>query len=379
MNRRLVGPTVIASLLCLLVLQHMVFAGKGWSLLEVLGKVLSVVVAIFTPPAPVSSFFYTYLALPFAVVGTAFVVLWMILVGARRSMRQVTPEAGAPIWELPITGDSAAASEPLEDAPELSWSLPTFRFNCLRSKLVLGFLAISLFVAVAAASITYSYLHGAAERAAKARAGVTAMAINAMAVWHIDGRRYQELRDALAKATTRPAVAYAYVEDGDGKMIAHAPKDLPNQLTRRPSLAPRLVTGEQVVGYGNEMVYDFAQRSGVNNRFVVHLGIWQDSVVAETWSVLGPILLAAVLLILGAAAAFSVLLRDLHRPLLELVEQSARISGGDFSMTLATKRDDELGELARSVERMRSSLRAVLSRIGTEPTTTQSDWQRRTS
>jgi len=264
----------------------------------------------------------------------------------------------------------------VEDAPELSWSLQTFRFNCLRSKLVLGFLAISLFVAVAAASLTYSYVHRAVERGAKARAGVTAMAVNAMVVWHVDGRRYQELRDELVRATTRPGIAYAYVEDGDGKLVAHAPKDLPNHLIRRPGLAPRLMTGEQLVSYRDEWIYDFAQRSGTNNRFVVHLGVWQDSVVAETWAVLGPILLAALLLMLGAAAAFVVLLQDLHQPLLELVEQSARVSVGDFSVALATKRDDELGELARSVERMRSSLRAVLARIGAEPTAAPTDRQR---
>ena len=139
------------------------------------------------------------------------------------------------------------------------------------------------------------------------------------------------------------------------------------------------MTGEQLVDYRHEVVYDYAQRSGVNNRFVVHLGIWQDSVVVETWLVLGPILLAVFLLTLCVAAIFSILLQDLHRPLLELVEQSARISKGDFSVSLATKRDDELGDLARSLERMRSSLRAVLSRIGTEPTATRSDRQMRSS
>jgi HAMP domain-containing protein/uncharacterized membrane protein affecting hemolysin expression len=377
MKRRLIGPTVIATTLCLVLLQHLFFGDKGWSLLGVLGKVLSVVGAILTPPESVSSFFYTNLALPLAVVVTALVVLWMILAGARKTMRQVTPDAEAPIWELPVTSDTTPASEPLDDAPELSWSLPAYRFNCLRSKLVLGFLAISLFVVVAAASFTYSYLHRAVERGAKARAGITAMAVNATAVWHVDGKRYQELRDELVKTTTRPAVAYAYVEDSDGKLIAHAPKDLPNHLIRRPLLEPRLMTGEQLVGYRNEIVYDYAQRSGLNNRFVVHLGIWQDSVVAETWSVLGPILLAVILLILCAAAVFLVMLRDLHRPLLELVEQSTRISKGNFSVALATKRDDELGDLARSLERMRSSLRAVLSRIGTEPTATPSERQRR--
>ena len=42
------------------------------------------------------------------------------------------------------------------------------------------------------------------------------------------------------------------------------------------------MTAEQLVGYRGEIVYDFAQRSGLNNRFIVHLGIWQDSVAVET-------------------------------------------------------------------------------------------------
>ena len=377
MKRRLVGPTVIASLICLALLQHHFFADQGWSLLQVLGKVLSVFVAILTPPEQVSSFFHAYLALPLAVVLAALIVLWMILVSARKTMRQVTPDAEAPIWEFPITRDTKPASEPVTDARELSWSLHAFRFNCLRSKLILGFLAISLLVTVAAASFTYSYLHRAMERGAKLRAAATAMAINAMVAWHVDGKRYQELRSELIKATARPAVAYAYVEDGDGKLVAHSPNDLPSQLVRQPGLERRLMTAEQLVDYRNEVVYDFAQRSGLNNRFVVHLGIWRESVAIETWSVLGPILLTVVLLILSTAGVFGILLQDVHRPLLVMLEQSTRMSKGDFSVALATKRSDELGDLARSLERMRSSLRAVLSRIGAEPTATPSDRQRR--
>ena len=136
------------------------------------------------------------------------------------------------------------------------------------------------------------------------------------------------------------------------------------------------MTGEQSVNYRDENVYDYAERSGLNKRFVVHVGIWQDSVIVETWSVLGPILLAIIVLVLGVAVIFTFLLRDLHRPLLRLVQQATRISKGDFSVNLANQRDDELGDLARSFERMRSSLRAVLARIGTESRGAPSDRQR---
>ena len=131
--------------------------------------------------------------------------------------------------------------------------------------------------------------------------------------------------------------------------------------------------------YRGEIVYDYAQRSGLNNRFVVHLGIWHDSVAAETWAVLGPVLLLGLLVVAGAAWVFIVLLRDSHRSLLELVEQSERIGRGDFSASVGTKRVDELGDLARSMERMRSSLRAVLARIGTAPAVTEQNNRQRQS
>ncbi len=375
MKRRLVGPTVVILLFSFLLLQHHLLRDKGWSVIEMLSKVMTVLGVIFTPPGEVGIFFHEHMALPMVVLGAAFVVLWLFIAGARRAMLQATLSAESSVWEVPAVDAPILADEP-GPPPELSWSLQSFRYNCLRSKLIVSFIAIGLFVAIAASSITYSYLYRAAERSVKVRAGIAAMAVNATTVWHVDGQRYQELREELAKVISRPAVAYAYVEDGLGKLIAHAPKDMPNHLSRRPSLEARLMTAEQLVRYRSEIVYDHAQRSGLNNQFVVHLGIWHDSVAAETWAVLGPVLLLALVVVACAAWVFIILLRDSHRSLLELVEQSERIGRGDFSASVGTKRVDELGDLARSMERMRSSLRAVLARIGTAPSVAEQNRQR---
>lgn len=375
MKRRLVGPTVVILLFSFMLLQHHLLRDKGWSVIDVLGKVMTVLGVIFTPPGEVGIFFHEHLALPMVVLGAALVVLWLFITGARRAMLQATQTAESSVWVIPAVDAPILADEP-GPPPELSWSVQSFRYNCLRSKLIVSFIAIGLFVAIAASSITYSYLYRAAERSVKVRAGIAAMAVNATTVWHVDGQRYQELREELAKVISRPAVAYAYVEDEVGKLIAHAPKDMPNHLSRRPSLEARLMTAEQLVRYRSEIVYDYAQRSGLNDQFVVHLGIWHDSVAAETWAVLGPVLLLALVVVACAAWAFVILLRDPHRSLLELVEQSERIGRGDFSASVGTKRVDELGDLARSMERMRSSLRAVLARIGTAPSGTEQDRQR---
>jgi HAMP domain-containing protein len=375
MKRRLVGPTVVITLFCFLLLQHHLLRDKGWSVIDILGKVMTILGVIFTPPDELGMFFRDHLALPMVVAGAALVVLWLFVAGARRAMLQATLGAESSVWVTPAVDAPILADEP-GPPPELSWSLQSFRYNCLRSKLIVSFIAIGLFVAIAASSITYSYLYRAAERSTKARAGIVAMAVNATAVWHVDGGQYRQLREELAKVISRPAIAYAYIEDDVGKLIAHAPKDMPDHFARRPSLAPRLMTAEQLVRYRSEIVYDHAQRSGLNDRFVVHIGVWHDSVAAETWPFLGPVLLLGLLVVAGAAWVFIVLLRDSHRSLLELVEQSERIGRGDFSASVGTKRGDELGDLARSMERMRSSLRAVLARIGTAPSVTDQNRQR---
>ena len=348
MRRRLIGLTVIAVSLCLVLLQQ-----------------------FFVGDERIAHF-----ALPITLGVTALMILWTILDGARKRIGKATPVAEAPIWELPVVGATSRTVESSAEAPASSGSLAAFHFNCLCSKLIVGFLAISLFIAVAAATFTYSYFHHAVERAATARAAITATTVNFLVLRHVDRQKYKELRGELAEATSRPAVAYAYVEDGEGKLLAYAPQGLPSHLTRRQRLGAGLMTGEQAVTYRDENVYDYAERSRLNKRFVVHVGIWQNSVIVETWSVLGPILLAIIVLVLGVAVLFTFLLRDLHRPLLRLVQQATRISKGDFSVNLANQRDDELGDLARSFERMRSSLRAVLARIGAESREAPSDRQR---
>lgn len=371
MNRKLLGPTVIVTLASLLLLQQWVFADSSWSVLAIIMRVVSTLVTIVTPPEPVTKFFFEHLALPTLLIGLALLALWLLLVGGKKAMRQVTPEVGSSSWLAPAGREPGVESEsPL--LAETSWSMQTFRFNCLRSKLILSFVAIGAFITIAACSIAYSYLHRALARAATERAAIMALAVNTTASAHVSGRRFKELRDDLARAVAQPTVAYAYVEDGGGKLIEYAPADLPSQLVKRPGLDPQQAVAANPARYRNEMVIDHAQRSAVAPRSVAHVGFWQDSVSAQTWAILGPILLVVFVVVLGVAGLFVYLIRDIHRQLLSLVEQSARISKGEFTVPLVTSRADELGDLARSVERMRSSLRAVLSRVGSEPPVTQS-------
>ncbi len=67
---------------------------------------------------------------------------------------------------------------------------------------------------------------------------------------------------------------------------------------------------------------------------------------------------AAALLLAGMLAAF--LAGRLSAPIRELADATQRISKGDFSVNISTRRDDELGELATSFEQMAGTLRETM-------------------
>jgi len=66
--------------------------------------------------------------------------------------------------------------------------------------------------------------------------------------------------------------------------------------------------------------------------------------------------------VFGALAALS-LSRGVRGAILYLLRATDRISHGDFEREVELKRDDELGQIARAVERMRVSLREAMERL----------------
>jgi HAMP domain-containing protein len=57
------------------------------------------------------------------------------------------------------------------------------------------------------------------------------------------------------------------------------------------------------------------------------------------------------------------------------VDRASRISKGELDLEIGLRESDEVGDLARSFERMRSSLHAVLTRLENEDFVEQSNEQ----
>jgi HAMP domain-containing protein len=101
----------------------------------------------------------------------------------------------------------------------------------------------------------------------------------------------------------------------------------------------------------------------------VHVGFWGDAVEKEIRSALFPLIgIIAIAPFVGALLSF-LLAHWIVRPLVGLTEIADKVTMGDLETSVSgecVRSRDEIGDLARSLERMRSSLKAAMLRLGRE-------------
>ncbi|MBM2803605.1 MAG: ATP-binding region ATPase domain protein [Deltaproteobacteria bacterium] len=373
MKRRLIGPTIVTLVLTGLVADHLFFSQSPWSVVNFLVKVVTILGAIFKPVLdPKNLAWLDDLLVPVTMVALAFILLWLAVARAKRAMSQATPDAESfvPLAEQAQLSEIRQAIESLTGG-ELETKQPP-QFPLIR-KLACGFSAIGIVFGVAAYVIVFVHFSRVYEKELVSRAQVTTIALTDLVRHRQATKSANEIADDVKKYAAIKAVAYVYVEDAKGAIIAHTPKDLPRHLNRDfPKSAERAVDGVNVQ-YRGQGVFEVANRIGTGNSGFVHLGIWRDALGVEMRIALFPIAVSIVVLLLGITGLFIVIARCLNRPLFDLVEQADRISRGDFSVALSLKRTDEIGDIARSIERMRASLHAVVRRLEQEESTEQPD------
>jgi len=88
-----------------------------------------------------------------------------------------------------------------------------------------------------------------------------------------------------------------------------------------------------------------------------------DAMVAAAWRV--PLIVWAVLLLPTLAVSY-LLTRSITRPVQRLQEMTGRVAGGDLSYRTSVRRNDELGDLAGSLNDMASQLETQVDQLATE-------------
>ena len=189
------------------------------------------------------------------------------------------------------------------------------------------------------------------------------------AAGHVAGRNLLALHALATKYMLLDGVAYAYVADGTGEVVAHTLRAFPEEFRQELSAGTKRPVQRRELSLGERTVYETALPILEGQMGSVHIGFWADTVQAEIQRALVPILgIISIVPIVGALLSF-LFAHWIVRPIVGLREIADKVTMGDLETSVGgncVSSSDEIGDLARSLERMRSSLRAAMLRLGRE-------------
>lgn len=201
------------------------------------------------------------------------------------------------------------------------------------------------------------------------RALIMATNLSDAAAGYIAANNPLALHTLARKYTLFDDVAYAYIENGKGEVLAHTLGKLPPELRQRLPVGERRQAFRQVLSLQGKTVYETGVPVLEGRAGTVHVGIWADAVENEIQgAVLRLIGIIALVPLVGALLSF-LLAHWIVRPIVGLTKIADQVTMGDLETSVTgncVKSHDEIGDLARSLERMRSSLKAAMLRLGRE-------------
>lgn len=239
----------------------------------------------------------------------------------------------------------------------------SLRLVSLKWKIPCAFAGITALLGLFVVASVYRVTGGALRSQLDQQAKVVATNLSDSAAAYVIGRNFGELSVLLSKYTRLDGVAYAFIEDSQGQIVAYSPQPFPTEL--RDSL---LSLGSREVKYNtmtfaDRPVYEIRLPILEGTAGVTHVGIWEDTVKDEIYRAIFPIV-GLITIVLFAGVIFSAFLaRSIVRPIRHLTDAAATISLGKLDTPINIDTRDEIGELASSVERMRASLKAAMRRL----------------
>lgn len=233
----------------------------------------------------------------------------------------------------------------------------------LKWKITATVFGIVLLGTLVVAAATYTMTERVVRDQIDSRAAVVATTLSDATAGHVSKRNFLELHAFVTKYARLDGVAYAFIQDGQGEIVAHTFKSPPAQLRQSLSSSERRQLHQRTVSLEGKPVYETRVPILEGQVGTVHVGVWGDVVKNE---IRGNVMflvavIAGVLLVAVAASIF--LARRIVQPIQQLTDIAARISTGDLDSPVKVESNDEVGDLARSIERMRTSLKAAMWRL----------------
>ena len=200
------------------------------------------------------------------------------------------------------------------------------------------------------------------------RASVIAANLSDGAAGDILTQNISGLNALTAKYALLDGVAYIFIEDGQGKILAQSLAVLPAELRESSTLDGRRLPNRRVVTFNGRPVHEIRMPILEGQAGAIHVGMWEDGVEKEIYRALYPLVGQIALMILAGIVVSIFLARGILRPIRRLIDLADRMSLGDLDTPIGIESKDEIGELARSLERIRASLKAAMVRLASKHT-----------
>jgi HAMP domain-containing protein len=173
-----------------------------------------------------------------------------------------------------------------------------------------------------------------------------------------------ELYAMVTKYSFLSGVAYTFIKDQKGGILAHSLGAFPSELSESLVASDQREPNQRELMFRGRRVYETRAPILEGRVGAVYVGIWADTVASEIQQALLPVgwlIVAAV----AAGVVFSIVIaQGIIERVLRLKEMADKVSMGDLETPVGVETNDEIGDLARSLERMRSSLKAAMMRLG---------------
>ena len=233
----------------------------------------------------------------------------------------------------------------------------------LKRKIIITFSGLILILGILVSAIVY-YLTGIALRKqVDLRAAAIATNLSDAAAGFVSRKSTLETDVLIAKFGRLDGVAYAYIEDAKGGVVATSAQPFPSELKDSAAVNNPRVISSRISSLRGRPVYETQVPVLDGQLGTAHVGLWADMVQQEVNATVFPIIgLVAICLLAGIAAA-AMLAGRTTRPILELRSLAENISRGQLDTAISFQSDDEIGDLASSLERMRASLKAAMIRL----------------
>ncbi len=230
----------------------------------------------------------------------------------------------------------------------------------LKWKISTAFSGLILALAVFVIGIVYYFTGSALQKQVDLRAAAIATNLSDASAGYVSRHSNLELDALIAKYGRLDGVAYAYINDPKGEILASSLQPFPAELKDSNNLRSSASRTTTIRG---RSVYETQSPLLDGQLGMAHVGLWADTVQQDVRSTVLPIVgLVALCLVVGIGISF-VLAGNAIRPILELKSIADDISRGQLDRSVSIQSNDEVGELARSLERMRASLKAAMSRL----------------